>query len=327
MKKLTKQAAALLAAATLLLSLSACGTGEKEIKTLFNGGVEVQDNSTGAKVREGRILELPTMYYQQYGADPALGDNAALASEGWKKTDLPLNADKTAIVVMHAAYVGEPENSPDQFQYCEYVPRSYRLARENFARVLDAARAAGVKIYHVPFGAGFYEEMPGYTETKALGAEESPSVKKYSEFDDVYLELHEFRGKNVAPGPNGWAPITEARKKYMNFLPEAVPQGKEPIAQTSNELAEVAKRDGVNHLIYMGFAVDACLLSDECGMLGMSARRFMCSAIMDCVTAVERKESVQSLHATETALWRVSYEYGYVYESKDIADAFGLIKK
>jgi len=339
MKKMTKKAVAVLAAVALLISLSACGEAPAkdgnsttevktdEVKTLFNGGVVVEDNSTGAKVREGNILEVPTMYYQQYGADPSLGDDAALTYGGWKKADLPLNADKTAIVVMHAAYVGDAETAPEQFQYCEYVPRSYRIAEENFGTVLDAARAAGIKIYHVTFGKGYYEEMPGYTETQAIGAEEKYSPRDKATIDDVLSELYSFKDNNVAPGPNAWDGIISAREKYLNFLPEAMPQGNEPICTTSNELAAVAVRDGINHLVYMGFAVDACLLSDEGGMLGMQQRGFFCSAIKDCVTAVENRESTPSKHHTDTALWRVVYNYGLVYEGKDLADAFALLNK
>ncbi len=336
MKKMTKKTVAFLKAATLLISLSACGeapakeeknkTGDG-VETLFNGGAVVEDTSTGAKVREGSVLEVPTMYYQQYGADPSLGDDAALTYGGWKKADLPLNAEKTAIVVMHAAYVGEAETAPEQFQYCEYVPRSYRIAEENFGTVLDAARAAGIKIYHVPFGTGYYEEMPGYTETQAIGAEPKYTPRDRAAKDDVLSELRNFKDNNVTPGPNAWDGIIAARKKYLNFLPEAMPEGNEPICTTSNELAAVAIRDGINHLIYMGFAVDSCLLSDEGGMLGMTRHGFMCSAIKDCVTAVENRESTPSKHHTDTALWRVSDNYGLVYEGKDLADAFALLNK
>ena len=342
MKKNKKRALACFIAGMMLFALSACGetqTEEKKtvsgentvangvVKTLFNEGVTVEDNSTAATVREGNIIEVPTMYYQQFGADPSLGDDAALTYGGWKKTNLPINADKTAIVVMHAAYVGEAETAPEQFQYCEYVPRSYRLAKENFPAVLDAARAAGIKIYHVTFGTGYFEEMPGYIETQALGAEANYSPRTKATGDDIISELYNFKDNNVTPGPNAWDGIIAAREKYLNFLPEAMPQGNEPICTTSNELAEVAVRDEINHLIYMGFAVDACLLSSEGGMLGMQQRGFMCSAIKDCVTAVENRESTPSKHHTDTALWRVSTGFGFVYEGKDLVDAFGLVKK
>jgi len=323
---MTKKIFALIIAVVMAFSLASCAD-DAGVKTLFNGGIEVEDNSTGAKIREGKVLEVPTMYYQHYGADPSLGDDAALTYGGWKKADLPLNAEKTAIVVMHAAYVGEAENAPEQFQYCEYVPRSYRLAKENFPAVLDAARAAGVKVYHVTFGKGYYEEMPGYTETQALGAEEKYVPRDKAESDEILSELYSFKSDNVTPGPNAWEGISKARAEYLDFLPEAMPEGNEPICTSSNELAAVAKRDGINHLVYMGFAVDACLLSDEGGMLGMQQRGFMCSAIKDCVTAVENRESTPSKHHTDTALWRVSVNFGFVYEGKDLADAFALLNK
>ena len=323
MKNITRRILAALAAGAMLITLAACSGGE--VKTLFNGA-EINDTSTQAKIVDGKVVEVPTMYYQQFGADPSLGDDAAKTYGGWQKSDVKLNLEKTAIVVMHAAYVGEPETAHDQFQYCEYVPRSYRLAQENFPAILEAARAAGIKVYHVPFGTGYFEDMPGYTETKALGAAPDPVSDIRVDGDDILTELYLFKDDHVTPGPGAWAGIKEARAKYLNFLPEAMPQGNEPIAETSNELAAVAKRDGVNHLIYMGFAVDACLLSSPGGMINMQARGCMCSAIMDCVTAVENRESTPSKHHTDTALWRVATSFGFVYDSKDLISAFDLIK-
>lgn len=341
MKRLLKKILALGLVGMLLFMISACsekvaesGTesvvennASAKVETLFNGGIKIDDNSTDPAILDGKVLEVPTMYYQHYGADPSLGDDAALTYGGWKKSNLPLNAEKTAIVVMHAAYVGEAEEAPEQFQYCEYVPRSYRLAKENFSTVLDAARNAGIKVYHVTFGKGYYEDMPGYIETQALGAEEKYAPRDTVSADEVLNELYNFKSDNVTPGPNAWEGIAKVREEYLDFLPEAMPVGNEAICTTSNELAAVAKRDGINNLIYMGFAVDACLLSDEGGMLAMQQRGFMCSAIKDCVTAVENRESTPSKHHTDTALWRVCINFGFVYEGKDLASAFGLIKK
>lgn len=337
MKHTHRRLCAWLLAAALAAGLAGCAPGSAQkdgpqdaagaeaVQTLFNGGAAINDSSAEAKLLEGKVVEVPTLYYQQFGADPKLGDDAAKTYGGWQKSNVKLNLEKTAIVIMHAAYVGEAEQAPEQFQYCEYVPRSYRLAKENFPAILEAARAAGVKVYHVPFGAGYYEDLPGYIETQALGAEPSYAPRDTAEADEVLKELYSFKDDHVTPGPGAWDGIIEARKKYADFLPEAKPVGNEPIAVTANELAAVAKRDGINHLIYMGFAVDACLLLSEGGMQSMQARGFLCSAVKDCVTAVENRESTPSKHHTDTALWRIATSFGFVYESKDLCSAFELI--
>lgn len=336
MKKLNR-IISLALASTLLLGVVGCTsnapsgteTEVKEIKTLVNGNADINDTSTEPSIVDGSIVSIPTMYYQQFGADPSLGDYAGETMGGWKKSDAKLNLEKTAIVVMHAAYVGEPENAIEQFRYCEYVPRSYRIAEENFPEILDAARAAGVKIYHVPFGAGYFEDMPGYKYVQSLNAEKvAYAPSQTAERDDVTKELYAMWDKDKSPGEeNSWEAIANIRKNYLNFLPEAMPVGDEPIATTSSELAAAALADGVNHLIYMGFAVDACLLSAAGGMLDMSKHGFMCSAIPEAVTAVESKESVRNGLHTEAALWRISGSFGFLYQKADIVAAMNLLKK
>ena len=324
-----KKAIAFLVAGCMVLSLAACsGKDDTEVKTLFNGKAEIVDTSTQAEIVEGNTVKIPTMYYEDFGCDPIThGEDAALSIGGWHKSDVDLNLDKAAIVVAHAAYVGEPENAPNQFSVNEYSLRSYRIAEENFSGLLDSARAAGIKIYHVPFGSGYYEDMAGYIETKAMEIPEDMAGAVTVDSDDSLMTMWGDWDRLSGNGPNvSWSGISEERKANLNFLPEAMPVGNEPIVQTSNELAAVAKRDGVNHLIYIGFALDHCLLVSPGGMVDMARRGCFCSAVMDCVTALENRESVSSLHHTETALWRVNSLGGFVYESKDLINAFDLIK-
>lgn len=298
-----------------------------ENQNIINGNAEIADTSTDAKLVNGKTVSLPTLYYQQFGASPEKGDHSAETLGGWHKADIKLNLEKTAIVIMHAAYLGTPEQAPEQFSYCEYIPRSYRIAEENFSPILDAARAAGVKVYHVPFGAGYFENLPGYQYTQSLNAEAPYAPRDRATADDVLTELYTFKDNNVAPGPNAWDGIIASRKAYLDFLPQAKPQANEPIATTANELAAIAVKDGINHFIYMGFAIDACLLSAPGGMVDMQGRGFMCSAITDAVTAVESRESVQNGLHTEAAYWRISVNYGFLYDSKDLISAINLIKK
>ena len=282
------------------------------------------DASTAPKSIQGNIVELPTLYYAQWGASPALGDLAAETFGGWHRANCKLNLDKTALVLMHAAYCGSAEQAPLQFQYVEYTPRSYTIAANTFPPLLASARKAGIKIYHVPFGAGYFEHLPGYQKAQALGAEDPLRPHPRAEPDAVLEDLRRFKDTHVCPGPAGWEALSAERRQHMDFLPEARPVGHEPIAVTANELASAALADGVNHLIYLGFALESCLLLAEGGMHSMAARGFMCSAVLDCVTAVENRESARTKQHTATALWRVSTSYGFVYESRDLQAAFQL---
>lgn len=299
-----------------------------ENQSIINGNAEIADTSTDAKLVNGKTVSLPTLYYQQFGASPEKGDHSAETLGGWHKSDVKLNLEKTAIVVMHAAYCGEADTAPEHFSFCEYLPRSYRIAKENFPSILDAARAAGVKVYHIPFGAGYFEEMSGYKYTQSLNPEVLFPTRDHATADDVLTELRTFKADHVAPGGEEASKgIAASQAKYLNFIPEAKPLDNEPIATTANELAAVAVKDGINHFIYMGFAVDGCLLTSAGGMQDMAARGFMCSAIPEAVTAIETRESVRTGYQTEAALWRISINYGFLYNSKDLIAGMNLIKK
>ena len=271
---------------------------------------------------DSRIITLPTSYYCQYGTDVTLAYPAD-GMDGWKTDPLPLNLDKTAVVVMHAGYVGEPDNMPEQFAACEYVSRSYQIAERVFPKLLGAVREAGVRVYHIPFGTGYYEDLPGRKRVTALDVKPDPALCNYAEQDPVVEALLRHKVDFGMSSGAGMAEPMVARmregyQKYLDFMPAAKPVGDEAIVENAAELAAVAKQDGVNHLIYIGFALDWCLLLSPGGMHEMQNRGFLCSTVRDAITAVECKESVRELSHTETALWRVGTRFGFVYDSETL---------
>ncbi|MBI4530051.1 MAG: hypothetical protein HY709_00890, partial [Candidatus Latescibacteria bacterium] len=74
------------------------------------------------------------------------------------------------------------------------------------------------------------------------------------------------------------------------------------------------KRDGINHLIYAGFAINWCLLLSPGGMADMQKRGVMCSTFRQAVTAVENKETARKELNKEAALWRVALAFGFVFD-------------
>ena len=85
------------------------------------------------------------------------------------------------------------------------------------------------------------------------------------------------------------------------------------MGETANQLDALCREADVSHLIYAGFAVNWCLLMSPAGMLDMSRRGYLCSALRQAVTAVENRESARTEAHKEEALWRVSLAFGYVF--------------
>jgi len=85
-------------------------------------------------------------------------------------------------------------------------------------------------------------------------------------------------------------------------------------------LAALCRAGGINHLIYLGFAINWCLLMSPGGMLDMRRYGVICSTIRQAVTAVENRETAETEAAKELALWRVSLAFGFVFELKDVME-------
>jgi hypothetical protein len=258
-----------------------------------------------------RTITVPTQYYQQFDADytrdvPAEGFN------GWQTADLELSLEHTAVVVMHAWDPGTYEEFPGWYRTIEYLPRAAEIARTVFPPLLSAVRTAGMTLYHVVGGSGYCQDYPGYQRAARLAGPPAPRLPIVYP-DPVRSTLERFRAENMGNGTHNSADIERAFAR-INFDPHAVPQGDEGIAENGRQLFALCKEDGINHLIYAGFAINWCLLLSPGGMVEMSKHNVMCSAFRQAVTAVENHQSARGELNKELALHRVSMMFGFVYD-------------
>lgn len=263
-----------------------------------------------------RSIFVPTHYYQQFDADYSL-DVPGEGYGGWKKTDLPISLPHTAVVVMHAWDVGRRETYPGWYRSVEYISRSYDISREVFPGLLGAIRRSGMRLFHVVGGdEGYYNRYPGYAIAKSLAGEE-PEPLEQAAVDPVLERLRKFRSERVFPGAHNERDIATG-SPHVRFLKEAEPRGEELIAATSQQLYALCRKEGINHLIYTGFAINWCLLSSPGGISDMSKHGIMCSAVRQAVTAVENKETARQELNKDLALWCVALAYGFVYDADDL---------
>jgi len=257
------------------------------------------------------IINVPTRYYRQYDADYAL-EAPAEAFGGWDVRDLPLSLEHTAVAVMHAIDAGSREQYPGWFRCVEYIPRSYDIARTVFPGLLQAVRRSPLKLVHIAASGDYCRSHPGYRHQSAPEGETAKA-----ETDPVWQELQRFRADHVFPGAHNAADVKLGRPQ-VDFLADAKPLAGETIVEASDSLFDWCRQEGINHLIYAGFAINGCLMISPGGIVDMSRRGIICSAFREAVTAIENKESVQGEWNKRNALWQVALLYGYVYE----VDAF-----
>lgn len=258
-----------------------------------------------------RVRKLGTRYYRQFDADYSLS-LPAMGYGGWDEAELPLDLDLTALVVMHAWDAGTVEEYPGWYRAVEYLPRANAISERVLPDLLSAARDAHLSVLHVVGGSDYYSEQAGYKRAAALAPDDADTAHTVTG-DPTYDELKRFRLRNVFPGEHNDADIRRGQER-MSFNRYATPLAGEGVAATADQLDALCRDLGVNHLVYVGFAIDGCLLISPGGMVDMHRRGYLCSTIAECVTAIENRESIRGERAKALALWRVALLFGFVYE-------------
>jgi nicotinamidase-related amidase len=263
-------------------------------------------------------VRLRAQLYQQFDADPSRAVPAETYG-GWQTVDVDLAPAHTAIVVMHAWDCGAPHEYPGWRRGVEYYPRAEAILAKIFPPLLAAVRASPFPLFHVVGGGkDYYSHLPGHQRAVRL-AGESPSPAR-SAPDPIYEQLQRVRSARGFPGAHNAADIAAGFKR-LDFAPSARPIGDEGIAENATQLAALCRERGINHLIYVGFAINWCLLMSPGGMVDMSRHGCLCSTIREAVTAVENRETAREEREKQQALWRVALEFGFVFGLEDFLTA------
>jgi len=264
-------------------------------------------------------MTVKTGFYKQFDADYQL-EIPGEGYTGWCKEDLELDLSSTAIVVMHAWDFGTREQFHGWHRAVEYVPRANAIVEQELPRLLSVSREAGLTVFHVvePIG-DYYKDYPGYRQAVELAGEEEPYFEQVP-INEAYTRLQDFRRDSAFPGAHNMEDIHAGFARLS--IPKSVePQGIEGVAATSEQLFALCREHGINHLIYTGFALNACLLLNPGGMQDMKRHGLLCSVIPEAVTAVENKETARREEAKQLSLWSVSLFFGFVYSLDDLVAA------
>lgn len=259
------------------------------------------------------LLKLRANFYRQFDADYSLPVPAE-GYGGWFSEEIEIESHRVAVVLMHAWDCGTLESNPGGWRCCDEIPRTYRVCREVLPPLLAAIRASKLPLIHVVSGAGYFEQYPGYQKAAQLAGADDPAVPQVDK-EGLYWRTKNFVTDRTFPGKQNKIDLASAPK--LTFPKEAVPTGDEGVAKNSQQLFALCKHLGVNHLIYMGFNIDWCLLMSPGGMNDMWRHGVICSAVRQAVTAVENKETARQELAKEIGLWRVSVQGGLVLDDKD----------
>ncbi len=267
------------------------------------------------------IRTVPAWIYQQYDADYSL-EHPGQGYGGWQKLDIPIDTEHTAVIVMHAWECGTPETHPALHRVCEYVPRGREIIRERFPGFLEKVRASDVRLLHVGSRTeASLESLPGYIRTKAACPPEDWQTQ--IEEDETLKTLRRIHLDRGLYGHNAAQVAEENRTRDFAIMPA----DDEDVAATTGQLLMLCRKYGISHLIYTGFAVNACLTLSPCGWVDMTRAGVMCSVIRDLTTAVENRESCAEERNKEYGLWAFSLWGGFVFDRADVENALLLPKE
>ncbi|MCY3770799.1 MAG: hypothetical protein OXG98_02055 [Gemmatimonadetes bacterium] len=250
-------------------------------------------------------------YYQQFDADFSL-KAPGQGYGGWQRSEITIDTAHTAFVVMHAWDTGNRAEYAGWHRAVEYFARADEICRVVFPPLLQAIRSSEMELFHVVGGGSYHWDHPGYRRAVKLAGPEPDPVEPIAG-DPVYEELNRFRAEKVFPGGHNTGDIDRGFAQ-VDVAPQARPGPEEGVAENGRQLAALCRGHGINHLIYMGFAINWCLLMSPGGMLDMRRYGVICSTIRQAVTAVENRETAGTEAGKELALWRVALAFGFVFE-------------
>jgi hypothetical protein len=267
-----------------------------------------------------RLVPIEAEYYEQFDADVSR-DVPAETYGGWKKTQVQLPLAHTAVVVMHAWDCGTAAQYPGWHRTVEYFQRADRIVNEVFPPLLSAVRDAGLQVFHVVGPGDYFQKLPGYRRAVEL-AGPPPAPLQMVELDPATAAMQQFRRDHVVPGKHNM-PDIDRGYAVLDFPGPARPVGDEGVAENGHQLAALCRHYGINHLVYIGFAINWCLLLSPGGMAEMRKYGIMCSTIREAVTAVENKETARNELCKQLALWRVTLQFGFVFGLNPFLAAIG----
>lgn len=254
-----------------------------------------------AITRDGRFLTIHPRYYRWH-VDPGvewLETNTNYATLNWT---IPVSQVAVVLVdVWQRHYIKEPEE------------RAEAIINENLIPLLVACRKSGLEIIHAP-SPPVAMQHPNWVKLVSKAERKTQSDGWPPTSFRKKVDAYQSFGRPVEP--------REAERQSLPslyFHPKVMPEGKEAVIATGEELHRYCKQKEILFLLYAGFNTNACLITRDYGMLQMcNDRGYETILIRDCTTGMESRDTQASLGQTEGAILFFEMFGQYSITSKEI---------
>jgi len=261
-----------------------------------------------------RVLRLPLRYYQiarLYG--PGMPSSG---TEGYHERVLEKPVSQVALIAVHCWNLGEADGPypTGSDAHCpgeaaDWVPTAHEIIRDRLGPAVDAARDAGVTVFHLaqhtyaPRYASYCEiaedeELkPRVTELPFERCVRPRSVRE--QWTDEYGE--DFPG-----------PVWVTHQERFDIAERVRPIGSEAVVVDGWQLNGLCRRMDVDTLFYAGFMADLCLVNIPGAIREMSSRfGYRCVVLRDCTTAYEFADTHEGGYMKLAAIRLIETGMGY----------------
>ena len=262
-----------------------------------------------------RILTLKGRYYRTVPQGAA----------GYAEEALTLEADRTAFISLHCWDIGCPGGPGVDAQYCvgmghrATLEAAYEIMRDFIRPALEAARAAGLAVYHVQcesIAANYPQWFTCEADPIAAGPGEPAPEALPGHRDDILFRSH------------GREYMTRSPLVGMDIAEIVAAAPEEPVVHQSAQFDRLLRRRGIVNLVYTGFATDMCILNAPGGVGPMFSLGYRILLIREATLGVEQPDTLEGKVATRWGIRFIETHWGDTIGFDDfIAECARLAKE
>jgi len=244
-----------------------------------------------------RILRLTGRYYRTVPQDAA----------GYAQEELALDAGHTAFIPLHCWDIGCPGGPATDPQFCvgmghhTTLAAAYEVMRDYIRPALDAARAAGLGVYHVQcesIAARYPQWFECDADPVAAGSGEPAPEAIPGHRDAILFRSH---GRDYMTR----SPLTD-----MDIAEIVAAMPNEPVVHQGAQFDRMLRRRGIVNLVYTGFATDMCILSAPGGVGPMFSLGYRVLLIREATLGVEQPDTLEQRLATRWGMRFIETHWG-----------------
>ncbi|MHC4207337.1 MAG: isochorismatase family protein, partial [Planctomycetota bacterium] len=233
---------------------------------------------------------------------------------------------RIGLVIVHPWNLGE-HDGPYPFdagtrisgEAGDWVPKAHHIIADKIKPVLEAAREAGVAVFHLAQNS-YAPRYPQYLEIASDPELQSPEKKisyKVCIEPRTFEEIWEAEYGTNFPGP-----VWKTHAKKFDIAKSLRPLSDEAVFLNGWQLNGLCRRKRIDTLFYVGFMADLCLVNIPGAIREMSHKfKYRCVVLRDCTTAYEFAETVDGSWMTFAAIRLIESSMGYSAISDDFISA------